>query len=1714
MFKFNFKNLKKFFVLTMASILCLLIFSVGWVVYQKSSNRPLIPTVQAGEGFVPVNLPIRVAFPYPGAKLVDIKNHFSITPATAGDLSFDGRVLTFHHEKNLKYDTVYTITISQGVKIGLGRRLTEDITLTFSTRPRSEKGILELSPYGTFRNFRFYNLNYYDHQYEIFLRFRLYRLYSGGVFTFKIYKSSPEKLLEAYFQPQAYDETTGELIPKNYAEGEPIDVQQLMIGEEESVLVPKISEIGIYYVEVLFPETGKEFSNFFLALTKNAVLTKRLGDGLVTWVVNKKTSAAVSNVQVTAIGSKPDEILFQNNTNDQGLVENIVKQEDENQQPLIIKVTDGVDLTYNFLEMNNIYFTDYSNRLKLYHAYLYTDRPIYQPGDKVNFKMILRENNKEFYRPVVKEVLIRAEELSYSENRNVIFEQKMTTNEKGSLAGSFDLSHELKSGVYQMLVELDGEILTKVVFNVEFYQKPDFEILISLDKDQYIRGEIAKAKISAKYFFGDPLKGVKFNWRVHTFDNSTLIEGEGQFDNFGISTLDFPTKDISWWFRADNLTVTLEVSITDKSGRVSSARRTATLFNSEFKITLTQPKNLWNFKSKQSYNFVVKAEENLTQNPKGGLALKAVFKKTNWWAEDEKEREKIIKEADLTTDNFGEARFEMNFPTAGGGYYYLEVSGVGQDNYQNDLKKIFYFWVSEESLAGIQQNKKEFADHILISFDQKSYQIGEVAKIDLQLPRPAGDIWWSVNKQTFKKLGVDKLNGYKKSLEIPITEDLVPGFYLQVNLFQDEFFIIASQLIEIEGKKLKVEVVSAKSEAGPGEDFEIVLKTADENGYPVSADGSLSIIDKAIFALKSDQTADIFDTFYPKPEDWWAENVYSITPISDYADYGRGCFLAGTKILMADQSYKKIEEIKVGDYILTKENEVSKKLVKDKVTRVFEHWSNEYLIVTHEKGRLLVTDIHPILVNDGWKDARDIRLGDKLMTSQNEKVKVLGVEKVKTQKPVKVYNFQTLNYHTFFADGIYVHNQCSEKGGSDETCPIRANFVDTAYWNAWVETDQKGQATVKFKLPDNLTTWVAFFRAVTPATQVGQNNVSFKVTKNLIIRPVVPQFFRNNDKTTLISAIHNNLGTLTKFRAYLKTEGAVLVDQPIKEIEIENGEVKNVLWQLQIGKEQSVKLTWLVEEINGQARDGVELTLPVYSNLSLDKKVFTGQAETQVDFAYEPETSRVRSSVSFSLISSVLGILPEVIEKLTGYPYGCVEQTMSRHLPNILVYKEKAVLGLKPPVDLEKKLTDGFERLVKFQHDDGGFGWWETDESNIWMSGYVLEGLFEAKQVGLLAGKEGIYSKLLDYLKNNVANFKEDERIYISYVLSKVEPGSNKKWVEKFADEFLAGKSFDPQNQGYLALGLYYNGNLEKARIVLDKILSQLQVDHWEMPKDWENWESLKDRYSATGVNLLALLKIDEKNAVVPKIVQWLMHNRMGYEGLWGSTRQSIQILLALVEYIKKTDELNPDFVYDVFLNGELIKNDQVKDRRYALKMDLPIDKIKVINRLEVKQRGKGNIYWTLTLKNYLAGEKIAGTDPGIKISREYLDFKGKVITKFIPGTLVRVRINVQNEKEVNYIILEDYLPAAFEVQNMRLENVGGTAKLGDMYFGDWYDYQDIRDEKVVIFKNYLWPGVHTFEYLVRVSQSGEFEAPAPRLELMYSPEVFSLGKSSKILVE
>ena len=112
----------------------------------------------------------------------------------------------------------------------------------------------------------------------------------------------------------------------------------------------------------------------------------------------------------------------------------------------------------------------------------------------------------------------------------------------------------------------------------------------------------------------------------------------------------------------------------------------------------------------------------------------------------------------------------------------------------------------------------------------------------------------------------------------------------------------------------------------------------------------------------------------------------------------------------------------------------------------------------------------------------------------------------------------------------------------------------------------------------------------------------------------------------------------------------------------------------------------------------------------------------------------------------------DALDALENYPYDCTEQVLSRFLPNLVTYTTLQTFGIDSPdlkARLDRTLSQGLEHLLTLQNADGGWGWWQAEESDAYITAYVLFGLASTRDAGIMVPDDAI-SKAVSYISTSM----------------------------------------------------------------------------------------------------------------------------------------------------------------------------------------------------------------------------------------------------------------------------------------------------------------------------------------------------------------------------
>jgi uncharacterized protein YfaS (alpha-2-macroglobulin family) len=300
----------------------------------------------------------------------------------------------------------------------------------------------------------------------------------------------------------------------------------------------------------------------------------------------------------------------------------------------------------------------------------------------------------------------------------------------------------------------------------------------------------------------------------------------------------------------------------------------------------------------------------------------------------------------------------------------------------------------------------------------------------------------------------------------------------------------------------------------------------------------------------------------------------------------------------------------------------------------------------------------------------------------------------------------------------------------------------------------------------------------------------------------------------------------------------------------------------------------------------------------------------------------------------------------------------------------------------------------------------------------------------------------------------------------------------------------------------------------------------------------------STALALGALTRAGAPMDALAPMTRWLMQVRK--EGRWGNTQENATVMEALVDYYRKYESEEPDFIGTAMLGTQQIDREEFRGRSTEAKpTDVAMPQILSKGQpgetldLTFHREGTGTLFY-LTQLRYASTELFQrGLDAGFAVERRYYPVDtsalgtaalssvpkdAKAAKTFKAGDLVRVVLELRLPKERRWVAVTDPLPAGFEpVESWFATTAQDLVKAQEdesVESGDWmawfrrggFDHVERHDDRVNLFATRLAEGPHTFSYLARATTVGTFRTAPAHAEEMYEPEVF--GRTATDVIE
>ncbi len=693
---------------------------------------------------------------------------------------------------------------------------------------------------------------------------------------------------------------------------------------------------------------------------------------------------------------------------------------------------------------------------------------------------------------------------------------------------------------------------------------------------------------------------------------------------------------------------------------------------------------------------------------------------------------------------------------------------------------------------------------------------------------------------------------------------------------------------------------------------------------------------------------------------------------------------------------------------------------------------------------------------------------------------------------------------------------------------IRENFQALAYYNGSVLPDAKGQTSITFKLPDNLTTWRVMVVATDGNLHFGNGETTFITTKPLLSNPVLPQFVRPGDRFEGGLSVTNNTGqaatlaingNLTGGIGFANNSGSQNVASEAGTRAYRFPMVANT-----IGKTQ-VKFT---TQLNSET-DAFNVPLEVKPLEVTEQVVETGVTDKQVkiplsiDKNVVNDTGGLEISVASTLIAQITAPAKQVLDDELPF----LEPAASKlAIAANLAYLSKTYNQKFADFNPQQQASQALAVLQTLQQPDGGFASFPQQErSDAFVSAYAAQSLAQAAAVGL-AVNSVMVNRLESYLDKLLANpgqydYCKQQLCKNQLRLEALIALGNKR-TDFLADIYEYRSNFDTVTQIKLARYLSQFPQWQQEFKVLfnqlQEIVSQTGRNATvNLPPSWK-WINSPTTAQAQALRLFVAQKSPPE--VLDRLLQGLLSLRRG--GTWATTYDQAEATTALVEY-SQIQPLPQNLKATVQLAGKQIARSQLTKNQISLDVQIPIAKLpRGKQELLLKKSGRGLLHYLVAYRYRLQGKQ-PGALNGLRVVREIRAANEKKVLqrlglyatgeplKVSSGQVFDIGLEITTDHEVNNVVITDPIPAGFEA-------VDTSFQTATPYFqatqDRWeIDYQTIYRDRIVAYSDFYEAGVYTLHYLVRSVTPGTFIYPGAEVHLQYAPEEFGRSADSTLQI-
>jgi alpha-2-macroglobulin len=1481
-----------------------------------------------------------------------------------------------------------------------------------------------------------------------------------------------------------------------------------------------VSEAGVYFLEVTAKDGNT--SRIIVWLSNTAIIERDANGGKLYIVTDALTGRPLDYCRLKFFGYKSkyirdeklrtkagerytytfNEFFTQTDANGTVFVET-AKLQKCGQAMIEASVDDNFEVLGFSRFYNRRFYSQKMNKRR--KVYAITDRPIYKPGQTVNFNYWLRTvgyGRDNF----VGEFAGKKVKLIVRSPRKKLLEKEFRLDNFGAFNSSFKLPDDADLGSYSISLDRLGGYIN---FRVEEYRKPEYEVKVAMPEKPLMLGNKIPITVKADYLFGAPVVNAKVQYKVYRTSKSKFYMPYYKWDwLYGRNACVFSGCYIyrSWQSRKPTELVASNIGTTDANGELSFTIDTAlakALFDdedSEYKVTaevtdssryteVGQGKVIAASKAFRVYcgtdkgfyqtgdvvNFSISA---MSSNDKkvAGKYIVDLFKITY----DDKKSPVETKLKSWNGDKTSkDAKIKFRLKTTGHYLARTKVTDTQNNSITNDL-------IIRVVGKGVSSSDKMTDLPLEIITDKKTYKPGDTASIMINSADSDQNVYLFVrpassgNPKNAKLINLPTGSAIR---ELNIRPSDMPNVFIEaVAVRNGRMYSVTKQIIVPPEKKiLNIELKTAENKYKPGKKCPLKIKITDSNGKPVVGDVVLTVYDKALDILSKGSNVPEINSFFWK----WTRNWY----------------------MRARSSLNKYFSSAI----------MKKHELRMRPLGIFGHL--------------------PAPMMDSI--TRTVR--------RNTKAKGLSFAMEADSAPA-----------------------AGAAAPGKDSVVVRKNFADSVLWKVALKTDKNGMAELPIPLPDNLTTWKIRAWAMTNRCAVGQGESEVIVSKDYLVRLILPRFMTVGDTATLSAIIMNQGKQSGKAATSIKISGESLklLNASEQKVELGANSEKRLDWQVQAVDAGKVAIT--VKSFCGENSDALELQLPIQIK-GITKQVATSgyikarqSASVIIDIPAkrEEETTKLTINFSPSIAAAMVDALPylintddkDIFSTINRFVPALIAQNTLKKMGVNLAEIEKSRTNLNPtelgdkhtrsaqwkrlrnnPVfsdkELRKIVAKELINISGMQNSDGGWGWFSGfyERSGVYTTVRTVRALLLVKDVDKKMLSRGV-AWLKIWQERRIKLIKEKK-----YAISNIDALVFDTLVKAgIKSDFMLEKLFTDRSNlsinglTILATACQRLKNKAKLKMLLKNIEQFIvedkenQTAYLRIPDNYWWWFWYGRDIDTQAAYLKLLAKVDPRGKRAAWLAKYILINRK-HATYWTSVVDTGLCVEALCEFIQNSGESKPDMNVEVLFDGKVLKKVEINaDNMFDIDNSIKLSGKKLTSgkhKVEIRRQGKGAVYFN-TYVSYFTMEdfiKRAGLD--LKIKRQYFKLvpikaQGQVrgsrgqalmvgvekykrvaiddFAKILSGDLIEIEFTIESKNDYEYIVINDGKPAGFEpvtvLSGYTQNNLGA--------------FVEMRNTLVRFYVHRLARGKHSMSYRMRAVTPGKFTALPVIATGAYAPEL------------